>query len=176
MIFTPRKNIYFPNRNWGMKKFQRGMLHPIGFWAPTGPALDTTITTMGNAIYDADSIDSWRVYGYNSGVDWGSYANFGAIGSATYTDGGSNSRTISAIYYHEIGSPSTASDDLMFCLNATSISNTDTTFVSIDYNGQNYTRASATYTATTGSCSTWRWSNINPDGPTTGTPALAVNI
>jgi len=147
-----------------------GLSIPFG-----GAALDTTITTMGNAIYDADSAQSWRAYGYTSGVDYLALGNFGAIGSATYTDGGSNSRTISAIYYTEAGAP-TNDDDLFFCLNATSISNTDTTFVSIDYNGVNYTRASATYTATTGSCSTWRWLAINPNGPVTGNPALVVNI
>lgn len=33
MIFIPKKNIYFPNCKWGMKKYQKGILHPIGFWA-----------------------------------------------------------------------------------------------------------------------------------------------
>lgn len=141
----------------------------------SGTALNTTITSMGSAIYEADSVDSWSAFGYASGVDYLTLSNFGTIGAATYTDGGSNSRTISAIYYTEDGAPSNE-DDLYFCLNATSISNTDTTFVSIDYNGVNYTRASATYTPTTGSCSTWRWLAINPNGPVSGTPALVVNI
>ena len=145
--------------------------------AQTAAALDTTITSMGNAIYDADSMDTWRVYGYTSGVDYYSYANFGSIGSATYTDGGSNSRTISAIYYHEPGSLNARADDLVFCLNATSISDTDTTFVSIEYNGVTYTRSSrSSYSPTFGSCSTWIWANINPDGPTTGNPAVVINI
>ena len=147
-----------------------GLAVPFG-----GAALDTTITSMGSAIYSADSVDEWRAYGYTSGVDYLGLSDFGTIGAATYTDGGSNSRTISAIYYTEAGAPSN-DDNLHFCLNATSISNSDTTFVSIDYNGTNYLRSAATYTATTGSCSTWRWLNINPNGPVSGTPALVVNI
>ena len=139
-------------------------------------ALDTTITTMGNQTYDADSVDTWKAYGYTSGVDRWSYGNFGAIGSATYTDGGSNSRTISGIYYHDVGSTDGRADDLVLSLNAMSISNTDTTFVSLEYNGQTYTRSSATYSGTLGSCSSWTWANINPDGPTSGTPAVVINI
>lgn len=144
---------------------------------PQGPALDTTITSMGNTIYDADSIDSWRVYGYNSGVDYYSYANFGSIGSATYTDGGSNSRTISAIYYHEPGSPNARADDLVLSMNATSVPDTDTTFVSLEYNGVSYTRTSrSVYSGTFGSASSWIWQNINPNGPTTGNPAVKIFI
>jgi len=140
----------------------------------TGIALDTTVTVASGFWTAISSLTSYFGYGYALGVDYLSLGNFGSIGSATYTDGGSNSRTISGIYYTDgaLGD----SDDLFFCLNATSIGNTDTTFVSIDYNGTNYLRSAATYTATTGSCSTWRWLNINPNGPVSGTPALVVNI
>jgi hypothetical protein len=140
------------------------------------PALDTTITTMGNAVYESDSSGTWRAYGFNNGVDRYSYANFGAIGSATYTDGGSNSRTISGLYYHESGGSDAREDDLVLSLNATSIANTDTTFVSLVYNGTTYLRSAATYNGTLGSCSSWTWSNINPDGPTTGNPAVKIFI
>lgn len=141
---------------------------------PKGPALDTTITSMGSDIYYvAGTSTTYFAYGYTSGVDYLSLGNFGSIGSATYSDGGGTTRTISGIYYTE-PSGDADGDDLFFCLNTTSISNSNTTFVSIEYNGQTYTRSSATYTASTGSCSTWRWLNINPNGPTTGTPSLKV--
>lgn len=32
MILKPRKNIYTPSPNWGSPKYQKGILHPIGFW------------------------------------------------------------------------------------------------------------------------------------------------
>jgi len=151
------------------------MMAAAGNTVPSGGiALDTTVTVGSGFWTSISSVTSYFGYGYALGVDYLGLGNFGSIGSATYTDGGSNSRTISAIYYTDgaLGD----SDDLFFCLNATSIGNTDATFVSIDYNGTNYTRASATYTATTGSCSTWRWLNITPNGPVSGTPALVVNI
>ena len=158
-----------------VSSFPYGTVSAAG--AAGSAALDTTITSMGNTIYDADSIDSWRVYGYNSGVDYYSYANFGSIGSATYTDGGSNSRTISAIYYHEAGAPNAREDDLVLSLNATSIPDTDTTFVSLEYNGQTYTRSSRTvYSGSFGSCSSWIWQNINPNGPVSGNPAVLICI
>ena len=133
-----------------------------------GIALDTTVTTMGNEIYDGDSVETWRAYGVDNGVDYLSLGGFGALGSYTYTDGGSN--------YTEAGAPTSNADDLFFCLNATGIPNTDNTFVSIDYDGTNYLRTGASFTDGTGSCCTWRWLNINPNGPTTGNPALVVNI
>ncbi|MGV7235327.1 MAG: hypothetical protein ACQ9ET_03625, partial [Nitrosomonadaceae bacterium] len=144
---------------------------------PAPPALDTTVT-VGSTTYAASGTSSlWFAYGYALGVDYLAIANMGSIGSATYTDGGSNSRTVSAIYWTDDSpAPGSDEDNLHFCLNAQSISNTDTTFVSIDYNGTNYLRSAATYTATTGSCSTWRWININPNGPTGGTVAFKVNI
>jgi hypothetical protein len=142
---------------------------------PTGPALDTTVTIGSGIYFAAGTSTTYYAYGYASGVDYLSLSNFGSIGTATYTDGGSNSRTISAIYYTEPSASGNA-DDLYFCLNATGISNSDTTFVSIEYNGQTYTRSSATYTGSTGSCSTWRWLDINPNGPTIGTPNLKVFI
>jgi len=142
-----------------------------------GIALDTTITSMGSVIYDGDSVEDWRAYGYDGGVDRFVYSSFGTIGDDTYTDGGSTSRTISAIYYHESGSADSRSDDLYLCLNATSIADTDTTFVSLEYNGELYTRASRlTYSGTLGSCSSWRWSNISPNGPTSGNPVVIINI
>lgn len=36
MIIVPKKNIYLPERKWGIPKFQKGVLHPVGFWKDVG--------------------------------------------------------------------------------------------------------------------------------------------
>lgn len=144
--------------------------------AAGGVALDTTITSMGNQIYFADSSEDWRYYGYDGGVDFGSASNMGSIGDDTYTDGGSNSRTISALYYAEDGSGEPEEDNLLLSMNATSIPNTDTTFVSLEYGGETYTRSTATYHATQGSASSWYWSNVAPNPPQSGNPVVIINI
>lgn len=181
MIFVPRKNIYTLKG----PKWQRGSVSMSAFanaaqQGAGGGGLDTTVT-VGSGVYDSvqtsttGSID-YFAFGYASGVDRLSLSNFGSIGTATYTDGGSNSRTVSGIYYTEVGGSASQDDNLYLSLNATSIPNTAATFVSIDYNGTNYLRTAATYSGTLGSCSSWQWTNINPNGPTSGTPAFKVNI
>ena len=103
-------------------------------------------------------------------------STFGSMAEDTYIDGGANSRTISAIYYTEVCSGSN-DDNLYFGLDQTSVADSDAAFVSIDYNGQNYTRASRNvYHATLGGATTWIWTNITPNGPVSGNPALKVNI
>lgn len=179
MIFVSKKNIYFPQPFNG-PKFQRGMLHPVGFWHPLGAALDTTIT-VGNRQYDVSpdptSPQPCFIYGYDGGVDYFNGATFGSIASATYTDGGSNSRTVSAMYWAQATCTGGSTDDsLYFCLNAASISNSDTTFVSIDYDGTNHLRSAATYTPTTGGCSAWEWNPTTPNPATSGTVNFLVNI
>lgn len=154
---------------------------PYGVMSANENGLDTTVT-IGSAIYDSvqtgtspgSSID-YRAYGYANGVDYLSLSNFGSMGEDQFKDATWTLRTVSAIYYTELGAPGTNDDDLYFCLNATSISNSANTFDDIEYNGVTYTRASSTYTASTGSCSTWRWLDINPNGPTTGTVDFVVN-
>ena len=149
-----------------------------GLTVIAAPALETTITSMGSQTYDADSIETWRVYGYENGVNRWNYTTInGTIGNDTYTDGGSTSRTISAIYYHEAGSPNGESDDLVLNLNATGIPDSNTVFVSLEYNGELYTRASRNiFDDTTGSATSWTWTNISPNGPTSGNPVVIINI
>ncbi len=146
--------------------------------ASAGIALATTVT-VSSTEYDDDgdptAPEACLAFGFDAGVDFLSLPNFGSIADATYTDGSSTSRTISALYYTE---PCTGSndDDLHFCLNATTIPDTDETFFKISYNGIEYLRSDSTYNATQGSASTWRWLNINPNGPTSGTRDLIVFI
>ena len=144
--------------------------------AETAPALDTTITSMGNQIYYADTVESFRVYGYENGVNYYNYSGInGTIGSASWVDGTSTTRTISGLYYHESGAPVSESDDLVFSLNATGISDSDSTFRILEYNGVTYTRSSRnTFSSTVGSATSWIWTNINPNGPTSGNPTVRI--
>lgn len=47
MIFVPRKNIWTKSRNWGNPKYQKGILHPIGFWSDTGSTQVDISVTIG---------------------------------------------------------------------------------------------------------------------------------
>ena len=141
-----------------------------------GSGLDTTVT-VGSALWINDPSEGPQyVYGYALGVDYLSESDFGSIGADTFNDATSNSRTVSAIYYTDDYAFSSLGDDLYFCLDQTSVPNTADTFDSIDYNGVNYPRTSAIYTSATGSCSTWRWADVNQTGLTSGTVDLVVNL
>lgn len=153
------------------------MMAAAGLTIPfSGVALDTTITSMGSQAYDGDSEDTWFVFGYDGGVDRWSYTTIGgSIGDDTYTDGGSSSRTISAIYWHEQGASSSREDDLYLCLDQTSVGDTDTIFISLEYDGNTYLRSNGVYDGTTGSCSSWKWENAGPLA-TTGNPTVIINV
>jgi hypothetical protein len=133
-----------------------------------GLALDTTMT-LSSVIYDADSVESWRYYGMDNGVDFNSSASFGSLANYDF-----DTFTISALYWAEDGAAASISDDLFFCLDTTSVADSDSTFISLEYSGETYLRSDATYYATTGSATTWRWLNITPNGPTSGTPNVKV--
>lgn len=178
MIFIPKKNIYFPQRKWGMKKYQRGILHPIGFWAATsGAALDTTITVAESpTAFDttpATDMNPCYAYGFDAGADYFGFGTFGSIANGNWTDGGSNARTVSALYWTESCG---GSEDLELYLNLDQISvpDTDTSFVSIDYDGENFLRSARNqYISTTGR-STWIWTeNAKPQS---GTIDFVINI
>jgi hypothetical protein len=154
---------------------------PYGVMSANENGLDTTVT-IGSGIYDSvqtgtspgSSID-YLAYGYANGVDYLSLANFGSMGSTQFKAETWVTRTVSAIYYTEVGGTASQDDNLYFCLNQTSVSDT-ATFDSIEYNSVTYTQASRdTYSGTVGSCTTWIWLNINPNGPTTGTVGFVVN-
>ena len=177
-ILIPTKNIYSPQRKWGMRKFQRGILHPIGFWSDSGgggEAFNETIT-VGNEIYCSDGTsDDYLAFGWRT-AGMGSITGTPAD-APTYIDGGSNSRAVNACFFEEVGGGSCNSTGTDFHIDRAGfdIPNTDTTFVNIVYNGTTLTRASATYTANTGGDSRWRWSS-QTSGPTGGTATLIVNI
>jgi len=153
-----------------------------------GIALDTTLTSVGQITYDTtggSDPDFAQFYCYkavaNSGHPIVSTASQGGgINDDTFIDGGSNSRTVASIGWSDTGvggTPPGETDNIYFVLNGNAISDSDTTFVSIEYNGVTYTRSARSfYTNPDATESCWQWDNVAPNGPTGGTPALIVNI
>ena len=96
--------------------------------AATTPPLTTQID-RGSDIYDADSVDTWRAYGYaviNEHYETIT-GSFGVMDKTTFRDGSGTTRTIKGVVYYEPGG-ATYSDDLILSLDGTSISNSDTTW------------------------------------------------
>lgn len=120
--------------------------------------LQTTITVGDDGVSQS---------GYNS-------AFFGSIGTATYTDAGSNSRTIRIVQWD-------GATLIQFWLGAAGIPNTNTTFTSITLNGPGgnvtLTRSTATYdgAASGGTLSRWYWSNTTFPGFAGQSVTLTVN-
>jgi hypothetical protein len=66
MILVPSKNIWTPERKWKGPRFQRGVLHPVGFWHPVtevvtlsgtsgAPNLSTDVETV-----PTNALAGWR--------------------------------------------------------------------------------------------------------------------
>ena len=111
-------------------------------------------------------------YGYFDGSGVG---DFGSIDVATFTDHGGNSRQIGSIYW-----TISATGSVVFELETTSVSNSNTTFVGIDLQGFSVgplLRSAATYNANNGDDKTrWSWSSINTSGwPTSGSRILLLS-
>lgn len=141
-----------------------------------------TLGTLNSVQYSHSTptniyFDAW---GYDGGNDYYTYAtNKGSlkldgVAEDTYVDGGSNTQTISAMYYTDV-----PNGYFFFSLDTTSVANTDTTFVSIDANGTVYTRASGNYVASKNGATHWWWSDSAPGtwgGSTSGTFDFTINI
>lgn len=118
--------------------------------------LSTTITTGDDGVSTA---------GYTSGL-WGS------IGTATYTDRGSNSRTIVIASW--------SGTNIQFWLSVASVPNTDTTFATITLAGPGGSvtlqRSAATYngSASGGTRSSWSW--VNSTYPGTTPQSVTLNV
>lgn len=99
-------------------------------------------------------------YGYYSVTPFGSISP-----SATYTDRGGTARTITAIQWDR-----TASGAVILRLNGTGITNSDTTFKSLLFNGATFARSAATYSSNDGAGATrWLWSANTASYPSSGT-------
>lgn len=134
--------------------------------------LQQTFTHLTNTSQYSVSITTSTItgYGYDGGADFYSHSpNFGSIATATYSDAGSNSRTITSTYY-------ASNNYVYFTLSGSSIPNTDTTFKGlIIAGGTELVRTSATYYSNTPSgASTWRWSTSTNGFSTSGTHSFEV--
>lgn len=149
------------------------MMASIGSAAVTVAALETTVT-VGNDLWFSDGTDDdYYAYGFNDALsDPLGLSTIGSIGTDNYVDGSSTSRTISFVLYSDdtFGLDPADDDSIWFGLVGTSIPDTDATFREIVYNGQTYTRASASlYVAShAGVVTYWQWNNVSPNGPTSG--------
>ena len=135
---------------------------------PTGPALTTQID-RGRTQFDATvSAAACYIYGYNFGTEgyqtiWGS---FGVMDDTTYNDGGGTGRTIRSLSNTE-QCEGGDDDTWFFALDGTSISNSDTTWQSIDWDNVVGTpvttnRTDTTYTASRNGSTHWR--DLTPNG------------
>lgn len=127
--------------------------------------VDTSTTTSPTQTYDIDA------QGFDAGSDYYSnVTNFGSIGTATYTDGGSTSRTIDSCYFIDQGTGGAIFDkSLFFCIDTTSVPNNDNTFSKIVIVENQTTRyeflrsAANDYHASKDGGTIWQWDNISPD-------------
>lgn len=145
-----------------------------GFYSQSGgggvtKVLDTTIT-RGNAVVatstkevvtDAGTYTNTYdlvAYGFDAGSDYYAYGlGFGSIATGTYTDAGSNSRTVDSCYFIDATGQPAEADWLYYCIDTTSVPNTDTTFKYIVIAGNQYNRADATYLASVDGGTIWEW-------------------
>jgi len=148
---------------------------PAGFILPAielTQALDTTITSAQVTLGTTGTTPTLYYtygYGFDAGADPFSYgAGFGSIATGTYTDGGSNSRTISSCYSVYIQQTDTWK--LYFTLNGTGVPDTDATFSHIIVDGVQFDRADNDAQADANGGTYWRWADTvdrfvgaNPD-------------
>lgn len=135
-------------------------------------ALDTTITSaMATLAFTGTSPSTYYTYGYgfDAGADPFNYGStFGSIASDTYTDGDSNSQTVTSCYsaYFQL----TDIWLLYFTLETTNQPDTDATFSKIVIDGATRNRADRTTKANCTGGTYWSWnetgdlfSGANPD-------------
>ncbi len=167
-----------------MPKWQRGSVGATAFAnaaqqnSEGTDALNTTVT-VASTPYDADvttgGTDYAFAYGFqDASADPLGIAAIGSMGDVTYTDGGSTSRTITGIFWSDLGvsgTPAGETDNIYFGISGTSVPDTNTTFLDFTYNGTNYTRASRdTYLSSVGAVNTyWVYLNVVVNGPQSGT-------
>lgn len=144
-----------------MGMLQGGLLSQVA--AGGGPALDTTITAANSVVSTTTTTSpTTKTYdldadGFDAGSDYYSSAGtFGSIANATYTDGGSNSRTIDSLY--RMDTPDAPLDDhIFFCIDTTSVPNTDATFSKIVIGTTDLLRSAANYYASKDGGTVWEW-------------------
>ena len=156
------------------------MMAATGTAAFTVSPLDAIVTVASDEWFDFGTDDTFFGFGYGSAnPDPLGIGAFGSISEDTYVDASATSRVVAHIMYSEnTGGISSIDDSIFFGIIGTSIPDTDLTFAEIVYNGVTYTRTSRTQYVSNhgGAISYWRWNNVSPNGPTSGTRELLVNL
>jgi len=133
-----------------------------------GAAYDETVTIATSSYCQDGTTDVYFDFGHpNSGS---------SLSGTTYTDGSSTTRTVTRILWEEVGAGSCVGGYLYLRLDTASVPNTDNTFTEIEYAGTTYTRGSATYTASTGGDTQWRWTETSGTGKTGSSANLKIFI
>jgi len=155
------------------------MIAAMGSAAHTAAALETTITVGSEHWFNDGTEDDYYAFGFNDTLaDPNGLGTTGSITVDNYLDGGATSRTINSVYYTEdTGGLAAANEDsIWFGLAGIGIPNTDVTFREIEYNGITYVRTAAAFTTYAGVTTFWQWSNVSPNGPTSGVRDFNVLI
>jgi len=93
----------------------------------------TTQIDRNSRTYDADSQDTWKLWGFaGDGNNWHSVSAFGGMTTVTYTDGASTSRTIRSMYDADAGG-SPGGGDLFFSIDGASVTDSDATWLDITW-------------------------------------------
>lgn len=147
------------------------MIASIGAAADTAAALETTVTVGSDLWFNDGTEDVYYAYGFNDSLpDPNGLGATGSMSATTYLDGSATLRTINSIYYTEDtgGLWAANEDSIWFILAGISIPNTDVTFKEIEYNGITYVRSAAAFSTYVSQTTVWQWSNVSPNGPTSG--------
>lgn len=138
---------------------------------PAAGGLFTTITSAMQVIFSSIHVGVLTAHGFDAGPDyWGYVGSFGSIANDTYDDGSSISRTVSSCYHTDIGT-------LSFGLDQINAPDTDNTFVSLDIDGNIFTRASASnYLASSDGGTIWTWTSVSDPFTGSNPDDFTVNI
>lgn len=87
LIKRPQLNHVLGMRRFrfGSPRYQRGVLHPVGFWFEPGGDPAPALTAITHTVSNVSPTQSWQLYGYdtNGHMEW--YAGTGPVGSVVYS-------------------------------------------------------------------------------------------
>ena len=147
-------------------------------WTDWSSEAATTLTSSYETIYSSKA--GWDFAGGN--------ASMGSFPSLGFTDGGSNSRSVAMVAWQKntasgpgavTGTTGVTGNYIALALNQTNVPNTNSTFASIEIDGNTYNRSDAAeYNSSENNGTYWRWSltDTQIDAlPTSGTCNVKLN-
>ena len=120
--------------------------------------LITTVNSAAQVIFSSIHAGVITATGFDAGPDyWGYAGSFGSIANDSFNDGGGNPRVVSSCYHSNFGTLTMGFDQI-------NVPDTDTSFISMEIDGQVFTRASAdNYLASNDGGTIWIWFSIAGD-------------